>query len=142
MLLNISLLTTLVLFIGIASSAPIEDIDHVALGGPQVCTKNKEGWGDTDYKATKDCCAHVHQDKGVHNVFFNEAIQMCIGTSGRWSNAVNTGGMVTCCTQRRKGSRGEDAGENFNNSISAGLDILAMGRGEKGPRRRPGRGRD
>ncbi|KAF2669559.1 hypothetical protein BT63DRAFT_364280, partial [Microthyrium microscopicum] len=68
-------------------------------GGPQICTHNKDGSGGTNYQVTKDCCAAVKQ-----KTYFNEAEKKCMGPGGWYDNAVNTGGMVDCCTSRGAGS--------------------------------------
>src|ERR1700761_570594 len=76
------------------------------LGGPQVCTMNMDGTGATDNQVTKDCCHHVHQDRGIHNVYFNELEKRCMGRSGALDNAVDWGRMNECCASRGRGAHG------------------------------------
>ncbi|KAK7041627.1 hypothetical protein VNI00_009222 [Paramarasmius palmivorus] len=72
----------------------------VTAGGPEICTKNKDGSGGTDYQVTKDCCAAVN-----HKAYFNEAAKQCWPQSGPLGTEVDTGEMVKCCASRGCGSK-------------------------------------
>jgi len=58
-----------------------------------------------------------------------------MGKGGPFDNAVDTGGMVKCCTKRGKGSHGEDP----KKAIACFLEVIAQaGKGRQGDRpRRP-----
>jgi hypothetical protein len=76
----------------------------ISAGGPEICTNNMDGGGGTDYQVTKDCCAHVHQDRHNNVAYFNEAAKVCMPNGGSGGNSVDTGRMVQCCTERGRGS--------------------------------------
>jgi hypothetical protein len=69
-------------------------------GGPEICTANLDGSGETDEQVTKDCCAAVNQQ-----AYFNEAEKQCWPYSGPAGNSVDTGAMVKCCSDRGRGSK-------------------------------------
>jgi hypothetical protein len=76
-------------------------VDHlVKRGGPEICTTNLDGSGETDEQVTKDCCAAVKQQ-----AYFNEAEKQCQPYGGHFGNSVDTGAMVQCCSSRNRGSR-------------------------------------
>lgn len=54
----------------------------VKRGGPEVCTSNLDGTGETDEQVTKDCCAAVNQ-----KAYFNEVEKVCEGYGGPADNA-------------------------------------------------------
>lgn len=54
----------------------------VKRGGPEICTSNKDGTGETDQQVTKDCCAAVNQ-----KAYFNEVEKVCEGYGGPADNA-------------------------------------------------------
>lgn len=91
----------------LSAASPVENAVSAAQkaqGGPIICTKNFDGTGGRDYQVSKDCCHHVHQDRGIKNVYFNEADKMCMGRGGPVDNAVDTGRMVDCCVSRNSGA--------------------------------------
>lgn len=71
-----------------------------SLGGPEICTSNLDGSGETDEQVTKDCCAAVNQQ-----AYFNEAEKQCQPYGGHLGNSVDTGAMVQCCSSRGRGSK-------------------------------------
>ena len=79
------------------------DFDHPPTsfsGGPEICTANLDGSGETDEQVTKDCCAAVNQQ-----AYFNEVQKECMPYSGPAGNSVDTGAMVKCCSSRGRGSK-------------------------------------
>jgi hypothetical protein len=117
----------------IGNPMPNENIAETVLSaqeGPIVCTKNRDGTGPTNYQVTKDCCAHVHQDRGRNNVYFNEVQWLCTGRGGPLDNGVDWGGMNKCCQSRGAGSDGSSHDENVANFANA----FAHGQGTGGPR--------
>jgi len=108
--------TILLLLIPVISAMPTNTANDYTMskrasqGGPQTCTNN----GVIDKQVTKDCCHHVHQDRGITSVYFNQLENMCIGRGGWSHNVVDTDRMVECCGQRGKGSRSEDPRSGFD----------------------------
>ncbi|KAF5384066.1 hypothetical protein D9615_003244 [Tricholomella constricta] len=76
------------------------DVTHPRNCGPEICTSNRDGSGETDEQVTKDCCAAVKQQ-----AYFNEAEKQCQPYGGHLGNSVDTGEMVKCCASRGCGSR-------------------------------------
>ena len=59
------------------TTTTLETANVLQAGGPQECRQHRDGTGRGDYQVTKDCCHHVHQDRGQNNVYFNEAEKRC-----------------------------------------------------------------
>ncbi|GLB33191.1 hypothetical protein LshimejAT787_0100760 [Lyophyllum shimeji] len=97
-----TLITTLIISALTASASPVENTAGtlVKRGGPEICTSNLDGSGETDEQVTKDCCAAVPQQ-----AYFNEAEKQCQPYGGHLGNSVDTGAMVQCCASRGRGSR-------------------------------------
>jgi len=115
----------------LSAASPVENAVSAAQGGPMVCTKNFDGSGGRDKQVTKDCCHHVHQDRGINNVYFNEADKMCMGRGGAYDNAVDTGRMIDCCVSRNSGvwvDNSKDSAQDILNMVKAALAL----RGRRG----------
>jgi hypothetical protein len=82
---------------------PVENNIAAVLGGPADCGRN----GEKDNRVTKDCCHHAQQDRGLNNVYFNEAEKRCMGRGGPWDNAVDFGEFTRCCESRGTVGHGE-----------------------------------
>jgi hypothetical protein len=100
-------------------------------GGPLACTHRHDGIAPFDNKVTKDCCHHVHQDRGIKNVYFNEADKTCMGIGGWVDNAVDTGRMIDCCASRNSGTwvTQRDNPQDVLNMVKQALAL----RGRRGP---------
>jgi hypothetical protein len=101
----------------------------------KVCTNGMDGRGGTNYQVTKDCCAQVK-----HAAYFNEVQKQCIGHAGSISNAVDTGAMVRCCTDRRTGSHAENVDDNIAHLLNSGGAMIGAGSNGKGGNRGGARG--
>jgi hypothetical protein len=108
MQLPITLTLYLLPFLGVA--IPVENtivVTTVTLTGePQSCMENRDGGGRIDRQVTKDCCHHVHQDRGINNVYFNEVEMKCMGRGGPAHKVVDWGRMNECCNSRGRGAHG------------------------------------
>ncbi|EIM81889.1 uncharacterized protein STEHIDRAFT_124761 [Stereum hirsutum FP-91666 SS1] len=99
---SIALLTVVASALAVFASPAAETSEGAIYkrGGPEICTANLDGSGETDEQVTKDCCAAVNQQ-----AYFNEAEKECQPYGGHFGNSVDTGAMVQCCSSRGRGSK-------------------------------------
>jgi len=144
MQLSITLTLSLLPFLGFA--IPVDNAiaaTAVSLTGePQTCMENRDGTGHIDRQVTKDCCHHVHQDRGINNVYFNEYENKCMGRGGPGHKVVDWDRMNECCASRGRGAHGWSDLETAGYALGIINNIIGGGGGNnqnggKTPTRRP-----